>query len=109
MITAETALKIARAYREIDLSNELLAEVRKSQEKFVVPDVRDAFGRQVRGLELGIPNSASSRTMMNVEWALAEPIILAHIANQKSLLIALSALAAKELALPAHAADGEPA
>lgn len=109
MITVDTALKIARAYREIDISNELLAEVRKAQEKFVAPDVRDTFGRQVRGLELGIPNSASSRTMMNVEWGLAEPIILAHIANQKSLLIALSVLAAKELDLPAPPADGESA
>ena len=109
MITVDTALQIARAYREIEVARELLKTIREGRDKFCAPDIRDAFGRPQRGLELGIPTSDTSRRCMNVEWELAEPIILAHIARQESILIALSAVAARELDLPRRVVSEEQA
>lgn len=98
MITSETALAIAYAYREIETAEKLLADVIEQIKQHGFPkDIRDAFGRHVDGLELGVPSSNTSRRLFRVPWALAKPVIEAHIANQKAILGALNAKAKNEL------------
>lgn len=100
MISFETARDIAFAYREIDAGEKLLAELATAKDRHVAPDVRDAFGRRQDGLTLGVPSSESSRTMYQVSWVLAVPIVEAHVANAKSKIAALcqKALAEMEVA-----------
>lgn len=97
MITKQTAMDIALAYREVETAERLLAEVREATERRSVPDIRDAFGRLQGGLQLGIPSGDNSHRMFNVPWSLAEPIMEAHIANQRAVIAALSAKAHAEL------------
>lgn len=93
----ETAKAIALAYREVEVGESLLAEIRDTISRREAPDIRDAFGRQVRGLELGVPSGNSGHRLFNVDWALAQPIIEAHIAHQKSIIAALSEKARAEI------------
>ncbi|TGV26360.1 hypothetical protein [Mesorhizobium sp. M4B.F.Ca.ET.143.01.1.1] len=100
-ISKETAIDIALAYREIETAEGLLADINKAVERREVPDVRDAFGRLQGGFQLGVPTSDTSRTLFNVPWNLARPIIEAHIAAKKSLVGALNEKARVEIDQPA--------
>ena len=106
VISFETARDIAFAYREVEAGEKLLAELAQAKERYQAPDVRDAFGRRQDGLTLGVPNGDSSRSMYQVSWALAVPIVEAHVANAKARIAALSQKASAELAA-LH--TGEPA
>lgn len=97
MIGLETARAMALAYREVEVAEKLLAEVSDAIGRRTVPDIRDAFGRPVGGLELGIPSGDNSRRMFNVPWELARPVIEAHIANQKAVILVLNEKARIEL------------
>ncbi len=97
MIEFETARKIAFAYREIEIAKKLLAEITEALARRTMPDLRDAFGRQARGLELGVPTSDTSKTLFNVPWELAGPVIEAHIAQQHAVLALLNERARIEL------------
>lgn len=106
MISFETARDIAFAYREIDAGEKLLVDLAKAKERYTAPDVRDAFGRRQDGLTLGIPSGDSSRTMYQVSWSLAVPVVEAHIANARARVAALSEKAAAEMAMAAaHPSD----
>ncbi len=97
MITFETARNIALAYREVETAEKLLADIIEAMARREVPDIRDAFGRRVDGLQLGVPSGESSHRLFNVPWALARPVIEAHIAQQKAIIGALSEKARLEM------------
>lgn len=96
-IRKQTAMDIAFAYREVETAEKLLAEVREATDRRGAPDIRDAFGRLQSGLQLGVPSGDSSQRLFNVPWSLAEPIMEAHIANQRAIIAALSVRARAEL------------
>jgi hypothetical protein len=99
MITSETALAIAYAYREIETAEKLLAEIIDEFTKRIkdTPDIRDAFGRRQDGLQLGVPSGHNGHRLFNVPWTLCKPVIEAHIAQQKALIAALNEKARIEL------------
>lgn len=97
MITEDTARKIALAYREVEVGEQLLAEINEAIGRRVAPDIRDAFGRQADGLQLGVPSGNNGQRLFNVPWNLARPVIEAHIAQQKAIVGALSEKARIEL------------
>lgn len=105
MIKSETARAIALAYRELEVAEKLLAEITDTISRRIPPDIRDAFGRHVGGLELGVPSSDNSRRLFNVPWGLARPVIEAHIAQQKAIIAALSEKARLEIELFSAATD----
>lgn len=98
MITIETATDIALAHREIKAAEELLTEVEKAISTHTHQcDLRDAFGRRVGGLQLGVPSGRDSQRLFQVEWKLAKPILQAHIASMRANLMVLNQKAAAEL------------
>lgn len=97
MISFETVRDIAFAYREVETGEKLLADLDKAKERYIAPDVRDAFGRRQDGLTLGVPSGDSSRTMYQVSWSLAVPVVEAHIANARARIAALCEKAAAEM------------
>lgn len=97
MISKETAMDIAMAYREVETAEKLLGEIMESFKRRQTPDIRDAFGRLVGGLQLGVPSGESSHRLFDVPWSLAKPIIEAHIANHKSRIAVLSEKAREEV------------
>jgi hypothetical protein len=86
MISKQTAMDIAYAYREIETAEKLLEEISKSLKDRDAPDIRDAFGRRQGGLQLGVPSGGDSRRLFDVPWELCKPIIEAHIARHKCIL-----------------------
>ena len=98
MISEETAVDIAFAYREIEVAKELLAKIEEETSKHREPDIRDAFGRPVGGLQLGVPSGPGSHRIFNLPWHLARPIIQAHIASKEALIMALNEKVRAELA-----------
>lgn len=97
MITRDTAMDIALAYREIETAEKLLADVTEARNRHVTPDIRDAFGRHQDGLQLGVPSGNMSQRMFNVPWSIVKPVIETHIAHHKARLAVLSAKASEEL------------
>jgi hypothetical protein len=100
MITSETALAIAMAYREVETAEKLLAEILNTMNERRhgdPPDIRDAFGRRQQGLTLGVPSGDNGQRLFNVPWALCKPVIEAHIASQKAIIGALCESARIEL------------
>jgi hypothetical protein len=86
-----TAQAIAFAYREIEVAEKLLVDIGNTLGRQpIAPDIRDAFGRNVDGLELGVPSGENSKRLFRVPWQLARPVIEAHIAQQKAIIAALS-------------------
>ncbi len=90
MITKQTAMDIALAYREIETAEKLLADITEAQSQRKLPDIRDAFGRPQCGLQLGVPCGDTSQRIFDVPWPLAKPIIEAHIAAKKAIISALN-------------------
>ena len=97
MITKSTAMDIALAYREIETAEKLLAEITEALRTRDTPDIRDAFGRAVGGLQLGVPSGDTGHRMFNVPWSLAKPIIETHIAHHRAIIETLSEKARIEL------------
>lgn len=93
MITKQTAMDIALAYREIDSAEELLKTISEAISRLTEPDIRDAFGRPTGGLQLGVPSGDNSRRLFNVPWPLAKIVIEAHLAAQRQIVAALNAKA----------------
>lgn len=100
MISKDTAIDIAMAYREIETAEKLLEEVRGQIERTgrAHTDIRDAFGRSVQGLQLGIPTGDSGQRLFTLQWSLAEPVIVAHIAHQRARMAVLTETARAEIA-----------
>jgi hypothetical protein len=101
MISVETATDIALAYREIDTAEKLLKDVQEQIDKrhHETCDIRDAFGRRVDGLQLGVPSGGNGHRLYQVDWELAKPILQAHILKIKGHLGALNAKAIAEQTL----------
>lgn len=105
MLTSETAYRIAVAYKEIESGEQLLADVHDAMKRVAATDIRDAFGRPVRRLEMAIPSGDKSRRLLHVEYELAVPVIEAHIAQMRARLKALNEIARAEVGSVAE--DGE--
>ena len=99
MISRETATDIALAYREIEVAEGLLKDVRDTMGRAKAVDIRDAFGRVQHGLQLGVPSGESSQRLFNVPYPLAVPVIEAHIAQLRAKLLASSERARHELCM----------
>ena len=97
MISRQTAMDIALAYREIETAEKLLAEITEAIDKRETPDIRDGFGRHVGGLQLGVPSGSSGHRLFDVPWSLAKPVIQAHIAHHRAMIAALAEKARIEL------------
>ncbi|MGN6208806.1 hypothetical protein [Asticcacaulis sp.] len=101
MLSYQTALDIALCYQELKNGKALLDEVEKSIEterrgREQQTNIRDAFGRPARGLELGIPGNGTTR-LHNVPWSLARSAIIAHLADVEKRLKVLNEGARLEL------------
>ena len=100
MISKETAEKIWHCHREIEAAEKLLAEVQervgRSKHDGLPKGINDVFGQQ-QMLQLGIPSGERSHTLYEVSWQMAEPIIKAHIADKKSLLMLIEKFVADDL------------
>ena len=96
-ISSETARDIALAHREIETAEKLLSEIVETRSRHEEPDVRDAFGRRKGGLQLGVPSGQSSHRLFDVPWSMCQPIIEAHIAQQRVRVEALSRKAMIEM------------
>ena len=96
LITQQTATDIALAYREVEVGEKLLADVRAAADRFSGLDIRDAFGRRQDGLQLGVPSGEMSRSCFHVPWQMAGPIIETHIAAQRARIALLTEQAVAE-------------
>jgi len=90
MISRATAMDIALAYREVETAEKLLDEIKEAMSRHVMPDIRDAFGRHVGGMQLGVRSGKDSHQLFDVPWTLAKPVIEAHIAHHRSRIAALN-------------------
>ncbi len=98
MISKNTAMDIALAYREVEAAEKLLADITDALTKHKAPDIRDGFGRLQDGITLGVPMSSdSNRRLFNVPYSLAVPIIEAHIAHHRAKIRALIEKARHEI------------
>ncbi len=98
IITKETAIDIALAYREIEAAEKLLTDVRAAIDRFSGTDLRDVFGRRVDGLSLGVPSGENSRHCFTLPHSVALPILEAHIAHSRAKIVALTEKARGEMA-----------
>jgi hypothetical protein len=103
VLSKQTAMDVALAYREVETAEALLADLKEAHSRRTAPDIRDAFGRRQDGLQLGVPSGENSQRLFNAPWSIAEPIIEAHIAHQRAIIKALSIKAAEELIGDSHA------
>lgn len=97
MISKQTAMDIALAYREVETAEALLQKITEDRSRRAAPDIRDAFGRLSDGLQLGVPSGQSGHTLYQVPWSLCRPIIETHIARQKAIIATLSEKARSEI------------
>ncbi len=98
MISKNTAMDIALAYREIEAADEILKSVRDAMtDHGRQTDIRDAFGRTRHGLEMGVPSGNNGHRLFNVPYALAVPVIEAHIAQSRAKIVAPTEKARHEI------------
>ena len=90
MISKQTAMDIALAYREAETAEKMLDDIKEAMSRHEMPDIRDAFGRRCGGLQLGVPSGRDGHRMFDVPWSLAKPVIEAQIAYQRSRIAALN-------------------
>ena len=98
MISMQTAADMAIAYREIEVAEKLLDEIKEAIAKAEVPDIRDVFGRRQRALQLGVPSGEMSHRLFSVPYDIAVPVLEATIASHRAALTALNHKAALEIA-----------
>lgn len=107
MISQDTASAIWTAYREIEVAEKLLADMKAEREKPFgerdkhAPTLKDAFGRK-RHLQLGIPSGENGHRIFDVAPELAESVIRAHIAKKRVELTEANERARLELAADAE-------
>lgn len=101
MISFDTSYAIAAAHQEIERAEKLLADVEEGLRRGdKIPDVRDAFGRQQRGLQLGVPSGPSCHQLYHLDWNLCIPVLTAHIGSTRAKLAALCEVARSEMLSP---------
>ena len=98
LISQQTALDIAYAYREVETAEKLLAEITSEFDRRSTPDIRDAFGRRQDGLQLGVPSGSNGHRLFNVPWTICKPVIEMHIAEQRARIVLLTEKAKAEMA-----------
>lgn len=101
MISKETCEAIWNAYREIEVAEKLLADMKEVQDRDITRDkhapcLKDAFGNR-RHLQLGIPSGENGHRLMQVSPALAESVIRVHIKNKQAELMEANERARIEL------------
>ncbi len=94
-ISIQTATDMAITYREIEVAEKLLGQIKNALAKAELPDIRDALGRRQCALELGVP---SGKRLFHVPYDIAVPMLEAAIASYRETLAALNQKAAAELA-----------
>ena len=98
MITKDTAMSIALAYREVETAEALLKQIEETRKnRRDDPDIRDPFGRQQDGLQLGVQTGDNGQRLFNVPWSMARPILETHIAQQRAIIATLSEKARIEI------------
>lgn len=97
MLTKSTAIKIHNCHFEIEKANELIKRLKDSINEDGELVLKDAWGENARGLQMGIPSSPSSHSLYNVPPLLALSVIDAHIKDQNRRLEELKAIALIEL------------
>ncbi|TWD58137.1 hypothetical protein FB480_101892 [Agrobacterium vitis] len=97
LISKQTAMDIALAYREIEAAEALLKEVTDAINRREMPDIRDAFGRSQTGLQLGVPSGKDSHRLFNVPWAICKPVLETHIAESRAKVMLLTEKAKSEM------------
>lgn len=98
MISKDTAMDIALAYREVETAEKLLAEITDAMSRRETPDIRDAFGRHQGGLQLGVPAGRDGHRLFNVPWEICKPVIETHIASHRAKIAVLTEKAKAEIA-----------
>lgn len=101
LISKETASIIWHCYREIEVAEELLAEMAKQPKHFAgehPESISKTFDRQAC-YQLGVPTIGSSYRLYNVNPKLAEQVIKAHIESKKDELHTAMITARRELGL----------
>lgn len=87
MITKETCEAIWNAYREIEVGEKLLADMKEIRDAERIdphaPSLKDAFGRR-QHLQLGIPSGENGHRLLQVSPVLGESVIRAHIENKRA-------------------------
>jgi hypothetical protein len=100
LIKQETAALVWECYREIEMGEKLLSDLRlmRKEEPFDKDKqkLRDAFGRR-RNLQLGVPNGENCHRLFDVSPTLAESIIITHIENKRAELVEVNERAKIEL------------
>ena len=107
MITQETAQRIYATYREIEVGQQLLADMEKIEKAGLPfdkmnrtePRIKDAFGRR-QHLQLGIPQGETGHRLLEVSPDLGKSIIRSHISKTKAALDELQEQARNELDQP---------
>ncbi len=97
MISKDTAMDIALAYREVETAEKLLAEITEAMSHRQEPDIRDAFGRHQGGLQLGVPSGNNGHRLFNVPWEICKPVIETHIASHRARIAVLTEKARVEI------------
>lgn len=98
MISKDTAMDIALAYREVETAEKLLEEITEAMSRRQEPDIRDAFGRHQGGLQLGVPSGSNGHRLFNVPWAICKPVIETHIETHRAKIAVLTEKAKLEIA-----------
>lgn len=98
MLTQKTAASIHNCHEQIARAEKLLIETKKTVEQTEHYAIRDAFGRDARTLQLGVPHGSNGHQILNVDFELASIIIEAQIEKYKIQLKALNELCAMECA-----------
>lgn len=90
MLTPETAADVWECYREIRVSEKLLADMEETKKENDreghEPRLKDAFGRE-RQLQLGVPSGENGHRIFGLSHKLAVSVIKAHIANKRAELV----------------------
>lgn len=110
MISKDTAMDIALAYREVETAEKLLAEITEAISRREAPDIRDAFGRHQGGLQLGVPSGNNGHRLFNVPWEICKPVIETHIASHRARIAVLTEKAKVEIAgvIPTDTSGDQP-
>jgi hypothetical protein len=93
----QLAADIYNCHAELLRANELLERIEEYIKEPKNNPMKDVFGRNHDNLELGIPSSASSRSIVRLSADLGKHIVIAHIANMEAKLKELSIAASVSL------------
>lgn len=96
MIRKETAGDIWECYREIEVSEKLMSNMKEACQKGEDPNPVDPFGRR-QCLQMGVPCGDSAQRLFKIEPKLALSVISAHIANKRKELVEANERARIEL------------